>query len=151
MSEHRGPGKLRAYWEDKIHIVVKQKGEDSPVYKVKPEGTEGRACVLHRNLLLPCHFLEQPLTDSRSRKKQRDKTPHVTDEATKELRESDTDEDYPEIVVEEYRQAQPEQHEPVIVSNEENDEETLNDDPDLMDTIAEDEGDQGGVFTTTTA
>ena len=100
------PGKLRAYWEDKIHIVIERKGEDSPVYKVKPEGTEGRVCVLHRNLLLPCHFLEQPSTttsNSRNQKKRRDKKTHIMHKAMKELRELDTDKDHPEIVVEEYR------------------------------------------------
>lgn len=28
MSEHGGPGKLRSYWEEQIHIVASQKGEN---------------------------------------------------------------------------------------------------------------------------
>ena len=59
LSERGGPGKLRAHWEDQIHVVVRRKGE-SPVYEVKPEGTSGKSLILHRNLLLPCDFL--PLT-----------------------------------------------------------------------------------------
>ena len=55
LSEWGGLGKQRSHWEDQIHIVVSRKGEDSPVYEVKPEaGTAGNR-TLHRNLLLPCN------------------------------------------------------------------------------------------------
>ena len=62
MSERGGPGKLRSYWEDQIHIVVSQKGKESPVYEVKPERGTGRGRILHRNMLMPCNALplEEP-------------------------------------------------------------------------------------------
>ena len=37
MSERGGPRKLRAYWEDEVHIVVEQKNKNIPVYEVRPE------------------------------------------------------------------------------------------------------------------
>lgn len=57
LSERGGPGKLRSYWEDQVHVVVSQKGEDSPVYEVKPERGTGRCRILHRNMLMPCNAL----------------------------------------------------------------------------------------------
>lgn len=57
MSERGGPGKLSSYWENHIHIVVSQKGKDSPVYEVKPEHGTGRGRILHRNMLMACNAL----------------------------------------------------------------------------------------------
>ena len=54
MTPHGGPGKLKSYWEEEIHIVKSHIGRDSPVYKVYPESGHGRSRVLHRNMLLPC-------------------------------------------------------------------------------------------------
>ncbi|XP_032363178.1 uncharacterized protein LOC116675624 [Etheostoma spectabile] len=59
MSERGGPGKLRSYWEKQIHIVVSQKGRDSPVYEVKAENGTGNSRILHRNMLMPCDALPQ--------------------------------------------------------------------------------------------
>ena len=40
--------------------IVEQKG-DLPVYEVTPEGQKGKSRILHRNLLLPCDFLQSDL------------------------------------------------------------------------------------------
>ena len=63
LSERGGPGKLRSYREQQIHVVVGQRG-NLPVYEVRPERQTGKPRVLHRNLLLPCTFLpiEPPRT-----------------------------------------------------------------------------------------
>ena len=68
----------------------------------------------------------------------RGRTINIRDETTSELRESDTDEEYIEIAIEEYRSVQPKQQEPVIVPDENNDRETSNGDADLMDVRQED-------------
>ena len=54
LSERGGAGKPRSH---RIHVVVSRKGEDSPVYEVKPETGPGGTRILHRNLLLPCNHL----------------------------------------------------------------------------------------------
>lgn len=56
-GERGGPGKLRSYWEDRVHVMMERKYADGPVYVVKPERGPGEARVLHRNFLLPCDFL----------------------------------------------------------------------------------------------
>ena len=52
-----GPGKLSAFWEDKIHVAIARKGEGSPVYDVRPESGQGQSRTLYQNLLLPCDHL----------------------------------------------------------------------------------------------
>ena len=70
LRECGGPGKIRSYWEEKVHEVVAI-NEDSPVYSVKAEDGTGKVRVLHRNLLLPCDYLPleeppQPVTSKKS-------------------------------------------------------------------------------------
>ena len=57
LSERGGPGKLRSFWEDTIHVLIKHNGPDSPDYKVKPESSERSSRTLHRNLLFPSREL----------------------------------------------------------------------------------------------
>uniref|UniRef100_A0A672KG77 Gypsy retrotransposon integrase-like protein 1 n=1 Tax=Sinocyclocheilus grahami TaxID=75366 RepID=A0A672KG77_SINGR len=68
LTPRGGPGKLRNYWEDLIHVVVKQVGKDVPIYELRPEHGKGRSRVMHRNLLLPCDQLPVE-TDGLSPKK----------------------------------------------------------------------------------
>ena len=56
LTPRKGQGKLRAFWEEEIHLVITQKGPDSPVYEVKPESSRGGHRTLHRNLLLSCNY-----------------------------------------------------------------------------------------------
>ena len=70
-SERGGPGKLRSHWENPFHIVVSRKGEDSPVYEVKPEVGTGGNRILHRNLLLPCTYLSIDIPSQVTRKSRR--------------------------------------------------------------------------------
>lgn len=57
LTPRGGTGKLCSQWEDVVHTVVRQVGEEGPIYEVKPEQGKGRSRVLHRNLLLPCDYL----------------------------------------------------------------------------------------------
>ena len=87
LSERGGPGKLRAYWEDKIHIVIRRLSSDSPVYEVKPEKSDGRSRTLHRTLLLPCDYLELDCET-------RDKTSHVQKSPSLQHRMANKQQDY---------------------------------------------------------
>ncbi|XP_035264283.1 uncharacterized protein LOC118222647 [Anguilla anguilla] len=70
LSERGGPGKLRSHWEDKIHVVVGKKNEDSPVFEIRPEDGKGNNRIVHRNLLLPCDSLPlSPVVGARKRKR----------------------------------------------------------------------------------
>ncbi|CAB3994184.1 Retrovirus-related Pol poly from transposon opus [Paramuricea clavata] len=67
LSKRDKPCKLRTHWEDKIHVVVTRRGEDSPVYTVKPESSDGPSRTLHRNMLLPCSSLPvEPLLNQKN-------------------------------------------------------------------------------------
>ena len=51
LSKREKPCKLRSHWKDKIHVVVTRRGEDSPVYTVKPKSSDGPTRTLHRYML----------------------------------------------------------------------------------------------------
>uniref|UniRef100_A0A3B3IPZ1 Gypsy retrotransposon integrase-like protein 1 n=1 Tax=Oryzias latipes TaxID=8090 RepID=A0A3B3IPZ1_ORYLA len=88
LTPRGGSGKLRDYWEDAIHTVVRQMGPDLPIYEVKPERSKGRSRVLHRNLLMSCdHLPFEPEKDSPTVHKKQTK-----DQPVQEFQESD-DED----------------------------------------------------------
>ncbi|XP_067307362.1 uncharacterized protein [Pseudorasbora parva] len=53
----RGKHKLADKWEQGVQVVVKRAG-DLPVYTVRPVGQSGPLRTLHRDLLLPCGFLQ---------------------------------------------------------------------------------------------
>ena len=57
LSTRGGPGKLRSYWEQQVHVAVGQTG-NPPVFEVRPERRSGKPRVLHINLLLPFDFLQ---------------------------------------------------------------------------------------------
>ena len=118
LSECGGPGRLRSYWEDKVHVVVHRKSPDSPVYQLKPENGTGSIRTLHCNLLFPCGTLLEssstpqqastgqqklkPSTTLSKRKSQRSsKSTHSTRPSPESTEQSDDDEDSNFVLVHE--------------------------------------------------
>ena len=101
LTPRGGPGKLRAFWEDQIHIVVARKGEGIPVYDVRPESSQGPTRTLHRNLLLPWDYLPgKPWEDLPPVKKTKTAAPYQCDEVqplVQEGNESDSEDELPDV------------------------------------------------------
>uniref|UniRef100_A0AAQ6ID30 Gypsy retrotransposon integrase-like protein 1 n=1 Tax=Anabas testudineus TaxID=64144 RepID=A0AAQ6ID30_ANATE len=92
MTPPGGTGKLRNHWEDSIHTVVRQLGENTPIYELRPEYGKGKSRILHRNLLLPCDHLpldtEVCLPTTNKRKTSQ------TDQKASESSEDEDEDDY---------------------------------------------------------
>ena len=101
LTPRGGPGKLRAFWEDQIHLVVARKGEGSPVYDLRSESSPGPIRTLHRNLLLPCNSLPgKPWEDLPPVKKTRTVAPNHcidTQPLVQEENGSDSEDELPDI------------------------------------------------------
>lgn len=91
LTPRGGTGKLRNHWEENIHVVVRQVGEDIPVYEVKPEQGRGRSRTLHRNLLLQCDHLPLEI-QPKAASKQNKRITKTTTGNTEQDEENDEDE-----------------------------------------------------------
>ena len=101
MSERGGTGKMRSFWEEKVHVVVENINNDNITYKVKPErDTDGRIRVLHRNMLLPCDNLldnfnwninTQPTHEKQNKKTASRQLPKKNDNEEESVTENEDD------------------------------------------------------------
>ena len=101
LTPRGGPGKLCAFWEDQVHIVVARKAEGNLVYDVRLESSKGPTHTLHQNVLLPCDYLpSRPWENLPPVKKTTTAaTFHCDDVQTvvQEEAESDNEDDLPDI------------------------------------------------------
>ena len=98
LSERGSPGKLRSYCEKDIHVVVRRKSTESPVYKVKPEGTGTK----RRTFLLSCDVLpmdSQQIDGTPLQRQSNRKSPELVHPKADNSELSSDDEDLPEVVV----------------------------------------------------
>ena len=58
LSKRGGTGKIRSFWEDKMHVIIENLNSENITYKVQPENDlNGKIHTLHRNMLLSCDNL----------------------------------------------------------------------------------------------
>ena len=100
LTPRGGPGKLRSFWEDKVHIVVHRKGESSPVYDVVPENGNKKVRTLHRNMLCQCDYLHNevlsgltPSTSAESRAQRPGRQDNSHRPQTQSTTDSDSEEE----------------------------------------------------------
>lgn len=62
----RGKHKIADRWSRTLSTVIRQI-QDSPVFVVVPEGTDGPERVLHRDRLLPCRYLPPTVEETASK------------------------------------------------------------------------------------
>jgi len=107
LTPRGGPGKLRSYWEEKVHVVVKQRGE-GPVYEVRRENQNGPVRTLHRNILFPCDFLsladegpvnEQPVNEQPVRPQRVRRQPQTRPQFDEQSDDSSDSESEEELVL----------------------------------------------------
>ena len=96
LSQRGGPGKLRAYWEPDVHVVVEVKGDTGLVYGIRSEKDKsGKVRVVHRNHLLPCSSLplEFPTELQKPRKTRKTSKKKVVAQEVEYVSDTDSDED----------------------------------------------------------
>ena len=64
LSERRGTGKLRSFWDNDIYKVISAH-KDLPIYKVQPEKGGSKIKTVHRNLLFLCNQIPSEKSPSK--------------------------------------------------------------------------------------
>ena len=137
LTPRGGTGKLRSYWEEKIHKVLDKKN-DIPIYRVKAEDGSGKSRVLHRNMLKECNDLPVETTPSSEnlKAKTKTKTPVNPVQQRQDVQQpgsesDDSDEERPLFYLEEVltRRKSKRRNHPLIIpsSNEDTTEEVIED------------------------
>ena len=103
MSEWGGTGKLKSFWEDKVHIVLETYGENPVLYRVQAENDpNGRTRNLHRNMLKPCDDLKDNFNWNLTKKDKRKSGSTVENkiqkvEKHKEIQEESSEDELPQF------------------------------------------------------